>query len=345
MPAGVLFIFTAALGTDRNRIGVASRCGSRRRWSSSPCCERCTAAAPSRGWAAGAEPSVRRCPPRRCARWSPRSAPASSDRCCRVPGPTHCSRPARRRATSPRCSTRSSTSARGSSTASNTEMFTVNSSVGRYWRVTGLSEFRRQLVGPARSSTLESTDGRSERHSARLAASCSSRCASRKFGGELVPDGVPPDPHAPSPTCCGCRAPTRSSSTTARSTRATCSRSPPTCTYRRPTCCAPATVSSPPEQRVPRAARRRARRGHRTGLRGHRRRDHSRTTRRSRCRTGSATSSPTTSTCRAGTATTPSSASCASAAATASSSPARSGSWLAPSGCPVVSRWASPRAS
>ena len=92
---------------------------------------------------------------------------------------------------------------------------------------------------------------------------------------------------------------------------------------------------------LPRAAGRLPAVGRRDGQRGHGRRRRRRTTRCSPCRTGSAPSSSTASTSRRATAPAPSRRSCASASATASSSPARSRRWPARS----ASRHASPSAT
>jgi hypothetical protein len=116
VPGGVLFIFTAALGTDRLRVGVAAA------WFASALVVvavlRALHGGGSESWLGRRRRAVGAALPATamCAMVAALGAALIGPR-SRVRARHRCSRHARPRATSPRCSARSSTSAPGSSTA------------------------------------------------------------------------------------------------------------------------------------------------------------------------------------------------------------------------------------
>ena len=189
VPAGVLFIFTAALGTDRNRITVAAV------WFASALVVvavlRALHGGGNESWLGRRRRAVGAALPATamCAAVAALMAALLGPA---LPGadaaPLLETRQTQSDVTevlSPLVDIRSRLINR-----KNTEMFTVSSAVGRYWRVTGLSKFDGTTWGlPSR--TLESADGELNGTTAATQL-VQQQIRISRFGGELVPTAFRP---------------------------------------------------------------------------------------------------------------------------------------------------------
>ncbi|MEZ5251656.1 MAG: transglutaminaseTgpA domain-containing protein [Ilumatobacteraceae bacterium] len=170
VPGGVLFVFTAALGTDRLRIEMAAL------WFAAALVVvavlRALHGGGAESWLGRRRRAVGlRCRPRRCALVAAVGAAAIGPG-CRVRGaPNRCSGHGRPRATSPRCSARSSTSGRGSSPQQHRD---VHRECRRRAVLAqhGPHRLRRHDVEAARTAV-----GRRRRHAERAGARRSDRAA------------------------------------------------------------------------------------------------------------------------------------------------------------------------
>ena len=171
----------------------------------------------------------------------------------------------------------------------------VDSTVARYWRPDRPRPSSTAAAWGRLPETTRVADGTLHDPPAEARASCSSRSRSRKLGGKLVP-AAPNSPHLPQwqvARCCWAPTAARCTSTAARRARATSTRSRRPSTNRRPTSCAPRRSTGAPSPDVLRPAATCPTRSRTRAARSPPARPR-RTTRRWRCRTGSATSSRTT---------------------------------------------------
>ena len=189
VPAGVLFIFTAALGTDRNRVGLAAI------WFAAALVVvavlRALHGSGSESWLGRRRRAVGAALPATvmCAGLAALGAAAIGPL---LPGAgdaplleTQQSASDVTQVLSPLVDIRSRLVNR-----SNTEMFTVSSAVGRYWRVSGLSQFDGS-TWKLPDSTLESADGElnEQRDDSNVVQQ---QIRISRLGGKLVPTAFRP---------------------------------------------------------------------------------------------------------------------------------------------------------
>lgn len=189
VPGGVLFVFTAALGTDRNRVAVAAA------WFAAALLVvavlRALHAGGSESWLGRRRRAVGAALPATLASAAVAALGAA------VIGPllpgagadplleTRQTQSDVTEVLSPLVDIRSRLVNRSA-----TEMFTVSSSAGRYWRVSGLSQFDGTTWGLP-DSTLESTDGglNAARPDAQIVQQ---QIRITRFGGKLIPAAFAP---------------------------------------------------------------------------------------------------------------------------------------------------------